>query len=108
VLIETGILGLFAFLYLLYSISKLAIRHMKTVKTPYYRGLTIGFIAGFMGLLFHALGANTFIIVRIMEPFWFFTGIIAVLPQLERKSEMQPQESPRRNRKLAAATPSSS
>jgi hypothetical protein len=43
-----------------------------------------------------------------MEPFWFFTGIIAVLPQLERKSEMQPQESPRRNRKLAAATPSSS
>jgi hypothetical protein len=108
VLIETGILGLFAFLYLLYSISKLAIWHMKAVKTTYFRGLTIGFIAGFVGLLFHAIGANTFIIVRIMEPFWFFTGIIAVLPQLEGQSEMQPQESPRRNRKLAPATPSSS
>jgi O-antigen ligase len=108
VLIETGILGLFAFLYLLYSILKLAIWHMKAVKTPYFRGLTVGFIAGFAGLLFHALGANTFIIVRIMEPFWFFTGIVAVLPQLEHQSEVQPQESPRRNRKLAAATPSSS
>jgi hypothetical protein len=108
VLIETGILGLLAFLYLLYSILKLAIRQMKAVKAPYFKGFTIGFIAGFVGLLFHAVGANTFIIVRIMEPFWFLTGIMAVLPQLERQSEMQPQESPRRNRKLAAATPSSS
>jgi O-antigen ligase len=108
VLIETGILGLLAFLYLLYSILKLAICHMKAVKTPFFRGLTIGFIAGYSGLLFHALGANTFIIVRIMEPFWFLTGIIAVLPHLERQSEMQPQESSRRNCKLAPATPSSS
>ena len=80
---------------------------MREVKTPYFKGLTIGFIAGFVGLLFHAVGANTFIIVRIMEPFWFFTGIIAVLPQLEGQSEMQPQESERRNRKLTTATPSS-
>jgi hypothetical protein len=26
------------------------------------------------------VGANTFIIVRIMEPFWFMTGIMAALP----------------------------
>ena len=108
VLIETGLLGLFAFLYLLYAILRLTIHNMREVKTPYSKGLTIGFIAGFMGLLFHAVGANTFIIVRIMEPFWFFTGIIAVLPQLEGQSEMQPQESERRNRKLTTATPSSS
>ena len=31
------------------------------------------------------VGANTFIIVRIMEPFWFFAGIITVLPMLERQ-----------------------
>ena len=92
VLIETGILGLLAFLYLLYSILKLAICHLKAVKTPYFKGLTIGFFAGFIGLLFHAIGANTFIIVRIMEPFWFFAGIIAVLPSLERQNEEQPQE----------------
>ena len=92
VLIETGFLGLLTFFYLLYSIFKLTINNMKVIKTPFYQGLCIGFLAGFFGLMFHALGANTFIIVRIMEPFWFFTGIIAVLPSLERQKEEQPQE----------------
>ena len=92
VLIETGIFGLLAFFYLMYSIFKLAISHMKTVKTPFFKGLTIGFLAGFIGLLFHAVGANTFIIVRIMEPFWFVAGIIAVLPTLESQHQEQPQK----------------
>jgi O-antigen ligase len=92
VLIETGILGLLAFLYLLYSIFKLAIDNLKAVSAPYFKGLTIGFLAGFIGLLFHSLGANTFIIVRIMEPFWFLAGIIAVLPTLERQCQELPQK----------------
>ena len=83
VLVETGILGLTAFLYLLYAIFKLALKNLKEIKTPDFQGLLIGFISGFVGLVVHALGANTFIIVRIMEPFWFFVGIITVLPMLE-------------------------
>jgi O-antigen ligase len=85
VLVETGILGLTAFLYLLYAIFKLALKNLKEIKTPDSQGLLIGFISGFVGLVVHALGANTFIIVRIMEPFWFFVGIITVLPMLERQ-----------------------
>ncbi len=85
VLAETGVIGLAAFIYLLYSIFKLTLANLKKLKTPYLQGLTIGFLAGYVGLLFHAIGANTFIIVRIMEPFWFFAGIIAVLPTLESK-----------------------
>ena len=92
VLIESGIIGLLAFLYLLYSILKLTIYHMKKVQTPEFEGITLGFLAGFVGLMFHALGANTFIIVRIMEPFWFFVGIIAVLPTLEGQHQEQPQK----------------
>jgi O-antigen ligase len=92
VLIETGILGLIAFLYLLYSIFRLAINRIRQAKSPYFKGLTIGFLSGYVGLLVHALGANTFIIVRIMEPFWFFTGIIVVLPTLEHQNEEQLQE----------------
>ena len=76
---------------------------MKEVKTPYFMGLTIGFFAGFIGLLFHALGANTFIIVRIMEPFWFFAGIIAVLPALERQRQEQPRQDHPHIRRLASA-----
>ena len=48
------------------------------------RGLTVGFVAGMVGLLVHAIGSNTFIIVRIMEPFWLFAGIVMMLPVLER------------------------
>jgi len=84
VLVETGILGLIAFCYLLFSIFKVTLNNLKELKTPYLQGLGIGFLAGFVGLVAHALGANTFIIVRIMEPFWFFAGIMVVLPAMER------------------------
>jgi O-antigen ligase len=104
VLIETGIVGLIAFVYLLYSIFRLAIKNLKEVKNPYFKGLTVGFLAGFIGLLFHALGANTFIIVRIMEPFWFFVGIIVILPELERREAAQAQEIPHQVKKLAPVT----
>jgi O-antigen ligase len=103
VLIESGILGLTAFFYLLYSIFRLSIEHLRAVKTPFLKGLSYGFLAGYVGLLFHAIGANTFIIVRIMEPFWFFAGIIAVLPTLEREQQEQPQENHPRIRRFASA-----
>ena len=65
---------------------------MKEVKTPYFQGLVIGFLAGFVGLMVHAIGANTFIIVRIMEPFWFFVGIVTVLPNMVRQEVEQSGE----------------
>ena len=86
VLTETGMAGLIAFLYLLYSVAKMAVVNLRQLNHPLFRGITIGFIAGFTGLLFHAIGANTFIIVRIMEPFWFFAGIVAVFPALEQQA----------------------
>jgi O-antigen ligase len=94
VLAETGIIGLAAFLYLLFTIMRVALDTWKSVESNYFRGLAIGFIAGFVGLLFHAIGANTFIIVRIMEPFWFFAGIITVLPMIEQEAEPSPEIAP--------------
>ena len=91
VLTETGLLGLIAFIYLLFSIFKITLHNLKELKTPYFQGLAIGFLAGFVGLIVHAIGANTFIIVRIMEPFWFFAGIMVVMPEMERQQEEQPQ-----------------
>jgi len=92
VLVETGILGFTAFCYLLFSIFKVTLNNLKQLKTPYFRGLGIGFLAAFVGLIVHALGANTFIIVRIMEPFWFFAGIIVVMPAMERQQAEQAPE----------------
>jgi O-antigen ligase len=104
VLNETGILGFMAFMYLLFSIFKLAIDTLRNVTASHFKGLCIGFLAGYIGLVIHALAANTFIIVRIMEPFWFFVGIVAVLPALERQrvTQLQTDEVPRR--KFAAVS----
>ena len=87
VLAETGMVGFVIFIALLVSIFKMAVTNYRQVTTPFAKGICMGYIAGFIGLIFHALGANTFIIVRIMEPFWFFTGIVFVLPMVEMRKE---------------------
>ncbi len=79
VLIETGLVGLAAFLWLLYALVRQGWGTYQTARGDWERGLCIGYLAGTAGLVLHALGSNTFIIVRIMEPFWFFTGVMTLL-----------------------------
>ncbi len=85
VLVETGLVGLIAFLLLLWAIYKQGIAVFIQADDPLHRGISMGFLAGFIGLLVHAIGANTFIIVRIMEPFWFVAGMVVMMPELEFK-----------------------
>jgi O-antigen ligase len=87
ILPETGAIGLLAFLWLLWSIFKHSILVYKKMDEELYKGLVLGFIAGFIGLVFHAVTANTFIMIRIMEPFWFVAGIIMMLPRLLDSTE---------------------
>jgi hypothetical protein len=82
ILTESGLIGLMAFLNLLWRILRLALDRLKESVDYYSNGLIVGYIVGFIALIFHSIGANTFIIVRIMEPFWLFTGIIVLLPNL--------------------------
>jgi O-antigen ligase len=82
VITETGFLGLISFLFLITMIYRQTYDILKKSIDPFEEGIVIGFIAGFTGLLFHAIGANTFIIVRIMEPFWFIAAIVISIPAL--------------------------
>jgi O-antigen ligase len=85
VLVETGLLGTAAFATLLFTVFMMAKYGYQRTADPYIRGMTIGFLFGFFGLLVHAIGSNTFIIVRIMEPFWLYAALVA-------RSQLIPQQ----------------
>ena len=86
VLVETGFVGLATFVAMIWALLRSTSAAFRDIRDAEDRGVALGFLAGTVGLLFHAIGSNTFIIVRIMEPFWFFAGIVMLLPQLERAS----------------------
>jgi hypothetical protein len=83
VLVETGMVGMIAFLTLMWAIFKQGMTVFFQTGDDLHKGLSMGFLAGFIGLLVHAIGTNTFIIVRIMEPFWFVVGMVVMIPELE-------------------------
>lgn len=93
VLIETGMFGTLAFFLVLFGIWRTSLRSLALAGDDHFaHGLTAGFIAGFVGLLVHSLGAATFILIRIMEPFWFITAIVVLLPELPEVEVIEPKE----------------
>jgi hypothetical protein len=87
VLGETGIIGIIVFLLLVFKIYTNTLKLFRSSQSEFTQSLSLGFLAGFAGLLTHALTSNTFIIVRIMEPFWFLTAILMILPRLDQAAE---------------------
>jgi hypothetical protein len=85
VIIETGLFGLFMFLLLKFRIFAEVNTAVRKARDPFEKGVSTGFMAGFIGLLCHAIGANTFILVRIMEPFWFLLAIVIMLPEIPKE-----------------------
>lgn len=82
---ETGVLGFLLWLWMIAVCFKISWRLYRSSADPAVRALAVGYIIGLIGLLFQSTGVNTFIIVRIMEPFWFLTAVVMKLSQLEEK-----------------------
>jgi len=89
VLSETGIVGLILFLWFVRRMWVLLKMCHKGLHDERLRGMALGVLCGFGGLLFHALGSNTFIIVRIMEPLMILLGLLtaAMLIQQQEAEE---------------------
>ena len=93
-LVETGAVGFACFLWLVASTLRSAGDSLALLRDPDDRGIVVGFLAGTVGILVHAIGSNTFIIIRIMEPFWFFMAIVVALPMLEQQEAPAPTPQP--------------
>ena len=89
---EVGTLGFAVYIWLFIRIFK-AGRHtfLVTRGNNFAQGISLGFLAGFIGLLFQSFSAEPFILIRIMEPFWFVAAMVLVLPELPELSRLSAQ-----------------
>jgi hypothetical protein len=87
VIAETGVIGFMLFIWLLWRLAAngVELRGESTSETETI--LANGFLAGLCGLIVHGIGANTFIIVRIMEPMWLMAGLVGAALLLRRDAE---------------------
>lgn len=86
-LVETGALGLVAFLWLLVKVlqgNRAAAHAQRERPDPVVQGLIAGQLLGFLAVMTHAVGADTFLIVRIMEPFWLVTALTFAVSHLRQ------------------------
>lgn len=84
-LAETGIAGLLAFLYVFWRLIKEVRKSCQLTQTPFLKGASMGFLCGIIAMLAHGISANSFIIVRIAEPFWLLAGLILLIPHIENQ-----------------------
>ena len=103
VLGELGLVGVIAYLWVRWRLAAISYRISRTAKDQLDKGLALGFLAALMGLIILSFAANIFIIVRIMEPFWFLAALVVVLPQLAPAAPPVPQAAPAGARRLVPA-----
>lgn len=84
---ETGLAGLIAFGFIIYRLWRCARESFLSQTDPFAKGLAHGFLLGLVAMLAHGVGANTFIIIRIMEPFWLCAGLVMLLPTLSSEDD---------------------
>ncbi|MBN1622143.1 MAG: hypothetical protein JW871_06090 [Endomicrobiales bacterium] len=84
---EIGLFGFFTFLYIMLKIAAKTWFVMKNSEIPMEQGLALGLLGALTALLVQSIAINTFIIVRIMEPFWFLTAIVVgvIYPNLYKE-----------------------
>ncbi|MBI3127183.1 MAG: O-antigen ligase family protein [Candidatus Tectomicrobia bacterium] len=104
-LVETGLVGMVAFLWLVWVYFQAGRKAMRTSTDAFQRGIAVGYMAGLFGLLTHSSGSNTFIILRIMEPWMLFTAMVVRIPTLAKERQKQWEELEREEGKLIEAPP---
>jgi O-antigen ligase len=86
VLVEIGLVGFLSFALLILACLRSFRQARATLRSPLSRALAAGMLAGLAGMLAHAIGTNTFLLIRIMEPFWMLTGLLIAATAMEMEA----------------------
>lgn len=82
VFIETGIVGMAAFVFMLTRIIRTSWQAFRWNSYWVLKGLSLGMVVTTIGLIVHGLGTISFLIVRIMEPFWLLMALTVVAREI--------------------------
>ncbi len=89
VLSETGLIGLLTFLWLLARMFSVFRQGYYELEDGRLRGAALGGLCGLCGLMVHAIGGNSFIIVRIMEPLMILLGLVMAALLIQRQQQQE-------------------
>ncbi len=78
---ETGIFGLFAFLFVLFSFFKIGIAHLNKNKNY----LVLGLLAGILAFLVQSFFDTNLYALQLVVLFWYMLGLTIAVIKLERK-----------------------
>lgn len=76
---EIGIIGLGLWIWIFTRLFRLSRWLFHSLEPGILKGMVLGYRAGLVGIILHGFGAVTLYIVRIMEPFWFISGLVVSL-----------------------------
>ena len=82
---EVGLVGMGLWLWIFFRLFKMARWLYRYLEGGIFKGLALGYAAGILCILLHGFGSITFYVVRIMEPFWFISGLVVALYLLKVK-----------------------
>lgn len=82
VLIETGIFGALAYAFLMIRLVRTSWQSFRWNHYWMFKGLSLGMLATTIGLIVHGLGTVSFLIVRIMEPYWMLMAFTVVAREI--------------------------
>ncbi len=75
VFLETGVIGFLAFVFLQFRLLKTTRQAYLWTEDWLARGIALGMFATTLALIAHSAGTISFLIVRIMEPYWFLIAL---------------------------------
>ena len=83
---ETGWVGLGATLLLILIGLRRARSSLNATDDNYLKIMGLGIMAGLVGVLAHNCVENVFEVPMMASYFWFFLGLVAALPQVQKLS----------------------
>ncbi len=100
VIIESGLFGLAAFLFMQYKILKTTSQARRWSGDWLGKALGLAAQTATLGLMVHAMGTISFLIVRIMEPYWFLVALAVVMRSLALEEYFQQKDAEAREAQL--------